>query len=87
MAMEGGFPDEFVPILRMQHAPLPENGKSLVLDIIQIMLAFSVAARQMRRLFGPCGNEARQDVLLAADVDTASEDESGDAVWGAYREA
>ena len=41
----------------------------------------------MRRLFCPCGNAARQDVLLAADVDTAPEEESDYAAWAAYRKA
>ena len=40
----------------------------------------------MRRLFRPCGSAAIQDVLVAADLDTASEEESFEA-WAAYRKA
>ena len=40
----------------------------------------------MRRLSGLCGYASRQDVLLAAEMDTASE--VGDfGVWVAYRKA
>ena len=45
------------------------------------------AAKQMSRLFGSCGSEASQDVLVAADVDLSSEDEREHAAWAAYREA
>ena len=41
----------------------------------------------MRRLFGSCGNAARQDALLAAGVDTAPDEESENAAWAAHRRA
>ena len=40
----------------------------------------------MRRLFGPCGYASRQDVLVAAGKDPASEEEDFEA-WAAYRKA
>ena len=99
MVMGRGFPDEFVSILRMQAAPLSKNGKFLALARIQKKLALPVAAHQMRRLFGPHGNAARQDVyraaraatrrvnvLLAADSDTVSRQEDY-AAWAAFRKA
>ena len=86
MAMGSGLPDEYVPILRMQNAGLPNNDKPQALASIRNTLAFPQASRQMCRLFGPRGSEARQDVLLAADLDTVSEEEDF-AAWVAYRKA
>ena len=40
----------------------------------------------MRRLCGPCGYASRQDVLVAKDMDTVSEEEDFGA-WMAYRKA
>ena len=40
----------------------------------------------MRRLFGPRGYVSRQDVSVAQDMDTASEEEDFEA-WLAYRKA
>ena len=47
----------------------------------------TAAAKQMRRLFGACGDAARQDALLAADAVTASDEESENAAWAAHRKA
>ena len=44
------------------------------------------ASSQIRPLFGPRGNAARQDVLSAADLDAVSEEEDFEA-WVAYRKA
>ena len=48
---------------------------------------YSVAAKQMRRLFGSRENAVRQDALLAADVDTNSGEETDYAARAAYRKA
>ena len=59
----------------MRDAALSENEKSLALASIRSTVAFPEVASQMRRLFGPRGGAARQDVLVAADLDAASEEE------------
>ena len=53
---------------------------------IRNALAFPEVASQMRRLFGPHGSAARQDVLVAADMHAASEGADFEA-WAAYRKA
>ena len=84
----GSFPDEFVSILRMQDAAVSRNEKSIPLASVQDSLDSHIAAKQMSRLFEPCGGPARQDVLAATDCDTGSagEDLSYKA-WGARQEA
>ena len=42
-------------------------------------LAFPEVSAQRRRLFGPRGYASRQDVLVAADMDTASDEEDFEA--------
>ena len=59
----------------MQNAALSKSGKSLKLARLHSTLALPVVANQIRRLFGPRGTAARQDVKLAADLDTVSEEE------------
>ena len=71
MLVGGGFTDEFAPVLRMRNAESPENEKSLVQAHIRATLAFPQASSQTRRLFGPRGRAARQDVLVAANLDAA----------------
>ena len=48
----------------------PKSEKSLVFASFQ---ANKDAAKQMRRLFGPCGGAGREDVLVAADAHLSSE--------------
>ena len=84
MIMGGGFPDEFVSVLRMQNAALTKNEKTLVLASLRNFLSLQSAPAQMRRLFGPCGYASRQDVLVAADMDAAPEEEDF-GVWMVYR--
>ena len=86
VVMESGFPEEFVCILRMQNAPSPKNGKSVLASVRGPMM-FPAAARQMRRLFGSCGRAARQDVRAVVDVDRYSEGESKHRARLAYRKA
>ena len=73
MVTGSGFPDEFVSVLRMQNAALPKNGKTLVWASVRHSLAALGAFAQMRRLSGSCGRATRQDVLVFANMDTASE--------------
>ena len=80
MAPGSGFQDVFASVICMQDAALSKNGKPLALAGIQDTLAFPVVANQMRRLFGPRGNAARQD------LDTVSE-EADFGAWVAYRKA
>ena len=54
----------------------------MVLASLGNILAFPQASAQMRRLFGPCGHASRQDVLVAQDMDTASEEEDFEASGG-----
>ena len=86
MVMGAGFPGEFASVLCMQNAALNKNEKSLVLASLGNTLAFPQASAQMRRLFGHCGHASRQDVPVAEDLDTASEEEDFEA-WMAYRKA
>ena len=55
VAKGGAFPDAFASLLRMQNAALKTNGKSLLLASVQGSLDFPTVAKQMRRLFDPCG--------------------------------
>ena len=50
-------------------------------------LGFPDAAKQMRRLAGPCGGAARQCVLVAADMYAPPEEDATSTVWVAHREA
>ena len=43
--------------------------------VFALQLRPPAASSQIRRLFGPRGSAARQDVLVAADLDAASEEE------------
>ena len=70
----------------MQNAALARNEKTLVLASLGDALAFQSVSAQMRRLYGPCGYAYRQGVLVAADMDTASEEEDFEA-WTDYRKA
>ena len=84
--MGSGFPDESASFFSMQNALPSKNGKSLASARIQHALAFPVAANQTRRLFGPRGNAARSNILLAEYWGAVSEDEDY-AAWAAYRKA
>ena len=86
MIMGSGAPDEFVSALCMQNAALTQNGQTLVLASLGNALALQSVSAQMRRLSGPCGYASRQHVLVAAEMDTASEEEDCEA-WMAYRNA
>ena len=75
MATGSGPPEKSASILCMQNAALSKSEKSLTLASIQNTPPFPAAANQMRRLFAPRGDAARQDVLLAAELETAPEEE------------
>ena len=62
MQMGGAVPGSFVPILLARNAPLPRPVESPVMASAQGNLGIAAAARQMRRLFGPCGGADRRDV-------------------------
>ena len=81
-----GFPDELLPELRRQNAALAENENTLVLASLGNTLALQSVSAQMRRLFGPCFYASRQDVLVAADTDTAPGEADFEARM-AYRQA
>ena len=86
MVMVSGPPDEFVSSYCMRNAALSKNGRSLALVSTRNALAFPEVTIQMRRSHGPFGSAARQDVLLAADLDTVPEEQDF-ASWAVYREA
>ena len=66
----GAFPGALPPILRTKNAPLRRADESLVLAIGQWGFGIAAAASQTRRLSGPTGASAQQDVPAA----TASEE-------------
>ena len=86
MISGSGFPDEFVSVLLTKDAALPKNEKTLVLASLGNTLAIQSVSAQFRRLLGPCGYASRQDVVVAADMDTAPEEEDCEK-WVAYRKA
>ena len=59
----------------------------MVLASLQVYLGFPSAAKQMRRLLGPCGGTARRDVLGAGDIDVSLEEEGDSEAWVARRKA
>ena len=63
----------------MQNAALPKNEKTLAQASFRNTLAFPEVPARMRRLFGPRGSAFRQDVRVAADMDTVSEEEDFEA--------
>ena len=71
MHVSAGSPEASVTVLRMQTAAPSPRDKSLVLASTQKSLAFSDVATTICRLFGSCGGAARQDILVAKDVDEA----------------
>ena len=83
--MGPGAPGAFVSVLRMQNAALPKNEETLALASLGNTLAFLQASAQMRRLFGPSGYASRQDVLVAQDLDAASEEEDFEALMARRR--
>ena len=84
--MGSRFPDALVSVLCMQNAALSKNEKTMALASLGNTLAFPLVSARMRRLFGPCGYASRQDVMVAQDMDTVSEEEDFEA-WVAYRKA
>ncbi len=86
MLMGSGFPDAFASALRMKDAAVSKNEKTMVLASLGNTLASHQVSAQMRRLFGPCGYASRQDVLVAQDMDTVSDEEDFET-WLAHRKA
>ena len=72
MQMRGTFPETFVSVLCVHKAPPSRSKKSLAPASARRNLRISVAARELRRLFGPRGGTARQDVVAATDVEVTS---------------
>ena len=58
----------------MQNAAQSKSGKSLLLASVQGSLGIPIVAKQMRRLFEPCGGVAKQDVPAATDSDVDSDE-------------
>ena len=81
MQMGGGFPESCALVLRSQDATLSGQEKSLELANAQGGLGFSDVAKQMRRVFGSRSRAARQDVLVAADVDASSVSDKDLQAW------
>ena len=74
MQMGGAPAGASVSALRMQNTALSRSGKSLALASAQGDLGFPAFARHVRRILGPRGSAARQDVLVAADTGMSSEE-------------
>ena len=68
----------------MQDAAVSRPDKSLVLAGAPGNSGLPTAAKQMRGLFGPRGSAARQDVLVAADIDVLSGEIADFEAWAAY---
>ena len=85
MLMSSGFPDELASASCAHNAAFPKSKESLVLAGICTTLASPEVSSRMRRLFWPRGSPEKQDVLVAADLDTASEEAYFEA-WTVYRE-
>ena len=73
LVVGAGFPEASASVLRMGHAALSGNGKSWVSAGIRGALAFSAAAKRMRRPVESCGSAAPQEAVYA---DLLSEDEN-----------
>ena len=71
MQQGGAFPDSFVAVLCLHNANLSDHEKALVVAITHSDLAITEIAQQMRRPSGPMGASAREDVLVAGNVDPA----------------
>ena len=63
----------------------PESFASILWT--QCGLGFLEVPKQIRRLFGPRGRAARQDVLVAADADMSPASGKGSEAWVAYGKA
>ena len=55
VAKGGAFPHAFVSLVCVQNAALKTYGKSLLLASVRGSLGFPIVAKQMSRLFDPCG--------------------------------
>ena len=87
MQMGGALAEAVASILSMRNASLSKSENSSFLARIQGNIGFLAAAKQMRRLFRPCGRAARQDVLVATDIEVSSEAETDSEAWVAHCKA
>ena len=55
VAKGGAFPHAFASLVCMRNAALKTNGESLLLASVRGSLDFPIVAKQMSRLFDPCG--------------------------------
>ena len=69
MQLGEGPPIASAPAPRMHGAALSSQEKSLALASAQNSRAFPAAATAIRSIFGACGGTARQESLVAEDVD------------------
>ena len=72
-------------MLRIKYAPLRRPEKSPASASVQGNAEFPAVAKQMRRPSDPCASAARQDVLVAADLDAPSEGENDFDAQAAHR--
>ena len=87
MQMCRAFPEACVFKLCVQNASLSRFGTSFSADSAWGNLGFPAMAKQERRLFGPCGGAVCLEVLVPADMDVSSEEESDHAARLARRAA
>ena len=87
MQMGGAFAEALASILSMRNASLSKSENSSFPARIQGNIGFPAAAKQMRRLFRPRGRAARQDVLVATDIEVSSEAETDSEAWVAHCKA
>ena len=74
MQMGGGSTGDFGSALCMRDASLARSWKLLALADLQDNLGISAVAWRMRRLYGPRGGVARQDVSAAIGATANSPD-------------
>ena len=86
MVLGSGSPAKVASVLCAHNAASTTNAKSRELARIRTTLASPEAPSQVCRLSGQCGSTAKQDVLVAADMDTGAEEEDFVA-WVAYQKA
>ena len=85
MQMSAGFPEACVPALCLQNVALLRQERSRVLARKQQGLAFGNVVMAARRLFGSCCGAARQDKLVARDVEESLRNNKDPEACAAYR--
>ena len=87
MQMGTGSPEALVSALSTQYAALSRQEKSLASASSRQSLIFEDVATATRRFFGPRNGAARQDILVAGDVEVSLGGDKDHEARAAYRKA